>query len=138
MKALRHISLLITDVDDRHVLPEARPLPTPDTLLRHQGPGHVYIIAPHRTPSLAGPLRLAPVLTLPQRVAMRYSPAAALALLAHAASAGAATIQNSGKHGAVASEVAECSEAGLDILKAGGSAADGVRVLSSSSVDFAR
>ena len=30
----------------------------------------------------------------------------------------------SGTHGAVATEVAECSQAGVDILKAGGSAAD--------------
>jgi gamma-glutamyltranspeptidase len=55
----------------------------------------------------------------------------ALTLFAFSAavSTSAATVQSTGKHGAVASEVSECSAAGLEILKAGGSAADGVRML---------
>lgn len=36
--------------------------------------------------------------------------------------------KSTGKHGAVASEVAVCSEAGVDMLKMGGSAADAVSV----------
>jgi gamma-glutamyltranspeptidase/glutathione hydrolase len=48
------------------------------------------------------------------------------ALLAYVALASAATTQTSGKRGAVACEVGECSEVGLDILKAGGTAADGM------------
>jgi gamma-glutamyltranspeptidase / glutathione hydrolase len=54
---------------------------------------------------------------------------AAFAVLLTVPSARAAAVTISGTHGAVASEVSECSEAGLSILKQGGSAADGVGVL---------
>jgi gamma-glutamyltranspeptidase/glutathione hydrolase len=50
-------------------------------------------------------------------------------LLAYASFACASSLPTagtSGKHGAVATEVAECSQAGLEILEAGGSAADAV------------
>jgi gamma-glutamyltranspeptidase/glutathione hydrolase len=48
-------------------------------------------------------------------------------LLAYAGLACAAsTPSSSGKHGAVATEVAEASQAGLEILEAGGSAADAI------------
>jgi hypothetical protein len=51
-----------------------------------------------------------------------------IALLGVSSAVTAATVTSiSGKHGAVASEVGECSQVGLDILKQGGSAADGVR-----------
>lgn len=50
----------------------------------------------------------------------------AASALAYAALVNGAAIQIAGTNGAVASEVAECSQAGIDILKAGGSAADGV------------
>jgi gamma-glutamyltranspeptidase/glutathione hydrolase len=42
------------------------------------------------------------------------------------ACAASSSTASSGKHGAVATEVAECSEAGLEILKAGGSASDAI------------
>ena len=38
--------------------------------------------------------------------------------------------KSTGKHGAVVSEVAVCSEAGVDMLKIGGSAADAVSFVS--------
>lgn len=62
-----------------------------------------------------------------------YKHTAALALLVHATNVNSAAVQVSGKHGAVASEVSECSQAGVSILKAGGSAADGVCLFESSS-----
>jgi len=39
-------------------------------------------------------------------------------------------VSTSGKRGAVVTEVGQCSEAGVGILKEGGNAADAVRLLS--------